>query len=141
MKTKLLTSAIVLTLMIGLSACKKKEQPQPEPEPTVMELLTKSEWNSTHIESYDNSGNLTGSSPYNYAMELTNSGNYYVKDNSNNMVTYGTFSVNENADPKTITLTPNSGTPGTYQIITLNETEMKWKLPDAGGYFLIYFER
>ncbi len=141
MKTKLLTLALLtFVLSASLTSCKKKEK---EPEPSPKELLTKATWNIYVMEEYDSSGNMTGSSPYNWEWELTVSNKYYTFDNAGNLLVYGEYSLNENADPMMLSLMPHgSSSVYEYEILKLTDTEfeVKYTFP-AGNYFIFKSRR
>ncbi len=142
MKTKVFSLILLsLTLLLNMSACKKKEQPQPEPEPTIQEILINGEWFFYKTEIYDSNDNLTNSGNPNFTMEFTVSVNYYFKNEQGDILHYGTYSINENTDPKELTLTKNDGGYYYYKILEITENHMKLKLDLSGGYYIHYFRR
>lgn len=131
----------VLLLLAGvLQSCKKKEAPE-VPPPTPKELLTKGMWNYTKMENYDNNGNLQQTSPVNYQKEYTVSDHYYLYDQYGNMLSYGTYTLDEESDPMKLRETNQNNVTVVYLIEELKEDKMVLRQERIGGYYLLYFER
>ncbi len=118
--------------IVNLSSCKKKECPVEEP--TVRDYLVQDTWIAEKTEMYQNGLLINTNNTPGWFRVFTPSGEYFHYNAQGQTTDYGSYVLNQDADPMTLQLTVySSGTTTDYIIEKLTEKELIYYRQELSG--------